>query len=126
MINKESHDFKRGSVKIQFFTRNLCFGMLITLVLAFSVQGFQEEQPVEIQVPRTISGYPSGTETLTIIAPANAFIRIGDPADTFPLENSSIPTQSDTIYRSTLTLPRQTGKLCTQCLYRGYPIPGYG
>ena len=109
MINKESHDFKRGNVKIEFFTRNLCLGVLMTLVLAFSVQGFQKEQPVEIQVPQTISGYPNGTETLTIIAPANAFIRVGDPVDTFPLENSSIPTQSDTIYRSTLTLPRQTG-----------------
>ena len=98
-----------NSVKIKFFTRNLCLGVLITLVLAFSVQGLQAEPAVEIQVPRTVSGYPGGTETLTIIAPENAFIRVGSPDDTFPLENSSIPTQSDTIYRSTLTLPRQTG-----------------
>ena len=98
-----------NSVKIKFFTRNLCLGVLITLVLAFSVQGLQAEPAVEIQVPRIVSGYPGGTETLTIIAPANAFILVGSPDDTFPLENSSIPTQSDTIYRSTLTLPRQTG-----------------
>ena len=98
-----------NSVKIKFFTRNLCLGVLITLVLAFSVQELQAEPAVEIQVPRTVSGYPGGTETLTIIAPENAFIRVGSPDDTFPLENSSIPTQSDTIYRSTLTLPRQTG-----------------
>ena len=98
-----------NSVKIKFFTRNLCLGVLITLVLAFSVQGLQAEPAVEIQVPRIVSGYPGGTETLTIIAPENAFILVGSPDDTFPLENSSIPTQSDTIYRSTLTLPRQTG-----------------
>ena len=109
MINKESHDFKRGSIKIQFFTRNLCLGVLITLVLAFSVQGFQEEQPVEIQVPQTVSGYPGGTETLTMIAPENAFIRVGSLNDTFPLENSSNLTQSGPIYRSTLRLPRRTG-----------------
>ena len=109
MTNKVFHGFKRGSVKIQFFTRNLCLGVLITLVLAFSVQGFQEEQPVEIQIPRTVSGFPGGQETLTIIAPENAFIRVGSPEDTFPFENASIPTQSGTIYRSTLTLPRQTG-----------------
>ena len=109
MINKVFHSFKRGSVKIQFFTRNLCLGALITLVLAFSVHGVQEEHPVEIQVPQTISGYPGGMETLTLIAPENAFIRVGSPEDTFPLENASIPTQWDTIYRSTLTLPRQTG-----------------
>ena len=96
-------------MKTQFFLRNLCLGVLLVLVLAFSVQGFQEEQPVEIQVPPTISGYPSGTETLTIIAPENAFIRVGSPEDTFPLESASIPTQSGSIYRSTLTLPRQTG-----------------
>ena len=98
-----------NSVKIKFFTRNLCLGVLITLVLAFSVQELQAEPAVEIQVPRTVSGYPGGTETLTIIAPENAFILVGSPDDTFPLENSSIPTQSDTVYRSTLTLPRQTG-----------------
>ena len=95
-------------MKIQFFTRNLCLGVLITFVLAFSVQS-QQEKLVEIQVPQTLMGNPGGTETLTIIAPENAFIRVGSPEDTFPLENSSIPTQSGTIYRSTLTLPRQTG-----------------
>ena len=90
-------------------TRKIIFGILIGLVLASRVQGFQQEHPVEIQVPRAVSGLPNGTETLTLIAPENAFVRIGSPADTFPLENSSNPTQSRTIYRSTLTLPRETG-----------------
>ena len=95
-------------MKIQFFTRNLCLGVLITLVLAFSVQS-QQEQSAEIQIPRTVSGLPNDTETLTIIAPENAFIRVGSPDDTFPLENSTNLTQTGTIYRSTLKLPRQTG-----------------
>ena len=95
-------------MKIQLLTRNLCLGVLIPLLLAFGVQGSQPEQP-EIQVPQTVSGYPGGTETLTLIAPENAFIRVGSPEDTFLLENASIPIQSDTIYRSTLTLPRHTG-----------------
>ena len=99
-------------MKTQFFLRNLCLGVLMTLVLVFSVQDIvdsQQQPPVEIQIPRTVSGYPGGTETLTMIAPENAFIRVGSPEDTFLSENASIPTQSGTIYRSTLTLPRQTG-----------------
>ena len=96
-------------MKFTLITRKIIFGILMGLVLAFSVQGFQQEHPVEIQVPRAVSGLPNGLETLTIIAPENAFVRIGSPEDTFPLENSSNPTQSRTIYRSTLTLPRETG-----------------
>ena len=96
-------------MKTQFF---LCLGVLVTLVLVFSVQDTaysQQHPPVETQVPQNVSGYPGGTETLTIIAPENAFILIGSPEDTFPFENASLLTQSGTIYRSTLTLPRQTG-----------------
>ena len=95
-------------MEITLTTRKIVFSLLLVFVLAFSVQS-QEERPVEIQVPQAISGYPGGTETLTMIAPENAFIRVGDSDDIFPLENASIPTQSGTIYRSTLTLPRQTG-----------------
>ena len=95
-------------MKIQFFTRKLCLGVLITLLLALSVQS-QQEQLVEMQIPQTISGLPNDTVTLTITAPENAFIRVGSPNDTFPLENSSILTQSGTIYRSTLRLPGRTG-----------------
>ena len=83
--------------------------MLTVLVLAFSAQGVDPETPIALQVPQTVSGYPGGTETLTLIAPENAFLRVGSPEDTFPFENASIPIQSGTIYRSTLTLPRQTG-----------------
>ena len=99
-------------MKTQIFLRNLCLGVLMTLVLVFSVQDLvdSQQQPlVETQVPQTVSGFPGGTETLTMIAPENAFIRVGSPEDTFLSENASIPTQSGTIYRSTLTLPRQTG-----------------
>ena len=95
-------------MNLTLITRKIVFGLLLVLVLAFSVQS-QQEQPVEIQIPRTVSGLPNDTETLTIIAPENAFVRVGSPDDTFPFENSSNLTQSGTIYRSTLTLPRQTG-----------------
>ena len=104
--NKKEH-FSR-QMEFMLTTRKIVFGMLLVLVLAFSVQS-QQEQRVEIQVPRIVSGNPGGTETLTMIAPENAFIRVGSPDDTFPLENSSNLTQSGTIYRSTLRLPRRTG-----------------
>ena len=98
-------------MKTQFFTRNLFLGVLMTLALAFSVQSQQQqqEQPVETHIPRTVSGPPGGREILIITAPENAFIRVGSPEDTFPLENSSILVQSGTSYRSALRLPRQTG-----------------
>ncbi len=104
--NKKEH-FSR-QMEFMLTTRKIMFGMLLVLVLAFSVQS-QQEQRVEIQVPRTVSGFPGGTETLTIIASEKAFVRVGSSDDTFPLGNSSNPIQSGTIYRSTLTLPRRTG-----------------
>ena len=88
--------------------RKIVFSLLIGLLLAFSVQS-QPGHTVNIRVPQGVSGYPGGTETLTLFAPENAFIRVGSPEDTFPLENSSNPIRSGTIYRSTLRLPRQTG-----------------
>ena len=92
-------------MKITLIARKIALGLLMTLVMAISGQSQQED----IQVPRAVSGLPNGTEILTIIAPENAFLRVGSPEDTFPFENSSILTQSGTIYRSTLTLPRETG-----------------
>ena len=85
-------------------TRKIVFGMLLVLVLAFSMQGIADAQAPVVDVPPSVTGTTSSMTTLTVTAPATATVTAGRLGDTFP-----VFSQSGTTYTSTLTLPNAVG-----------------